>query len=109
MWIPIVFFLSGGNLEKNVDFLRLMFFILSALMVLIVRFLTFFIDRSAPFSSLRTLLGFVFMFPALLISALGYLMARLSRNPWEYLLFYLIALYHILRFWKWGEKRPWSQ
>lgn len=93
-----LFYLKGQALEEvHSIFLRITLIIGSGMMVILTRYFLRFssIVRS---SSGVFLVQVLCLLPALLIPVGGFIFAYYARSGGEYLLFFLIGLYHLVRY-----------
>ncbi len=104
VWFPVIFLIPKGAYKEDASIYRIPFFIFAAIMLLVVRFLIYFVDRIEVGIGFKRVSGYLFLVPSLLISSLGFFLTYISRDVREYLLFYIVAVYHIFRFWGWGDK-----
>jgi hypothetical protein len=91
-------FLKGKALEENfVIFLRIALLIGSGMMVILTRY---FLRLSSLFKSLKNILFIqvLSMIPAIIIPVGGFIFAHRVGDGGEYLLFFFIGLYHLVRY-----------
>ena len=86
----------------NVTFLRIAMLLGSAIMVILTRYFLKLIDyiilRGGK--TLITILQIIYILPAFIIPLGGFYLAKFAGSYKEYLLFFVIGLYHLVRYYK---------
>ncbi len=90
-------FKNEAEVHEYMVFIRISLLIGSAMMVIITRYFLKFFAGSAKRNS-QYFMGFLSLFPALLIPVGGFIFARNLNSNSDYLLFFIIGLYHLVRY-----------
>lgn len=88
---------SGVNIS-NKTFFRISFFLLAILLFILTRFLLHFVNW-IKFPQIFKKVFFIFLLtPSYLIALIGYFLAYMLQDWREYISFYIISIFHLLRF-----------
>jgi len=105
IWVMVKY--KGEILSTvNVTFLRIAMLLGSAIMVIITRYFLKLFDYIIlkRGKTLITILQVIYILPAFLIPLGGFYLAKYTGSYKEYLLFFVIGLYHLVRYYKPVEK-----
>jgi hypothetical protein len=96
LWCLIPFTLKGSAVEEAQIF-RLTFLLFAFVMMVTSRFLMVFLRRMVRDRRAREVLDYPLLLPTLLVPLLGLYLSLLTKEWWDYGIFFLLGIFHALR------------
>ena len=96
LWCLVPFIIKGKAV-KEVQIFRLTFLLFAFVMMVTSRFLMIFLKRMVKEKRVREILAYPLLLPTLFVPLLGLYLTTLTKEWWDYGIFFLLGIFHALR------------
>jgi uncharacterized membrane protein len=95
----ILFGVGEGDLDiPNRSFIRINFFLLAALLFILTRLLLHLTEFFGLSPNIKRFIFLLLPFPSLFIALIGYFLAKMMSDWREFIPFYVVTIFHLVRF-----------